>query len=53
MATSKYFKNYTARNESRVAEDLIIESIKIYGVDVQYMQRTIFNEDILLGADPL
>ncbi len=53
MAINKYFRNYSARNEARVAEDLMIEAIKIYGVDVQYMQRTIFNEDILLGADPL
>ena len=53
MAVSKYFRNFSARNEARVAEDLIVESIKTYGVDVQYMQRTIFNEDLLLGADPL
>jgi len=53
MAVSKYFKNFSSLNEARVAEDLIIESIKTYGVDVQYLQRTIFNEDLLLGADPL
>ena len=32
-------------------EDIIIESMKIYGQDVYYLPRTIVNEDKILGDD--
>ena len=32
-------------------EDIIIESMKIYGQDVYYLPRTIVNEDNILGDD--
>lgn len=54
MATSNYFNNYGARNEQRLIEDLIVESIKIMGFDSWYIP--IFNvedRDILFGEDPL
>ena len=54
MATSNYFNNYGARNEQRLVEDLIVESIKIMGFDAWYIP--IFNvedRDILFGEDPL
>ena len=53
MATNKYFRNYSYGREQRVEDDLIVEAIKIYGVDVQYMPRTIFNEIEEFGEDPL
>lgn len=53
MAVNKYFKNFYNKNEARISEDLIIEAIKMYGVDIQYMPRTVFNEDLLFGGDPL
>jgi len=53
MTTNRFFNNFYNRRESRLAEDLIIEAIKMYGVDVYYMPRTTFNEDRLLGEDPL
>jgi hypothetical protein len=53
MATNKYFRNYSYGREQRVEDDLIVEAIKIYGVDVQYMPRTIFNEIFEFGEDPL
>lgn len=53
MATNKYFRNYSYGREQRVEDDLIVEAIKIYGVDVQYMPRTIFNEIVEFGEDPL
>jgi hypothetical protein len=53
MATNKYFRNYNYGREQRVEDDLIVEAIKIYGVDVQYMPRTIFNEIEEFGEDPL
>ena len=53
MAVNKYFRPFTYGREQDTAEDLIIESIKIYGIDVKYMPRTIVGPDALLGEDPL
>ena len=53
MTTNKYFRPFTYAREQDVAEDLIIESIKIYGIDLKYMPRTIIGPDALLGEDPL
>ena len=53
MATNKYFKYFTYGREQDTAEDLIIESIKIHGLDVKYLPRTIIGPDALLGEDPL
>lgn len=53
MATNKYFNYFTFGREQDTAEDLIIESIKIHGLDVKYLPRTIIGPDALLGEDPL
>ena len=54
MAVNKYFqRNFASPNEQRLAEDIIVESIKIQGVDVQYLPRSAYNIDNLLGEDPL
>ncbi|CAB5221304.1 neck protein [uncultured Caudovirales phage] len=45
MATSVFFNNFGASMEQGLIEDLIIESIKIYGIDVYYIQRTKNNRD--------
>lgn len=37
--------------EQTLLEDLIIESIKIYGEDMYYLPRTLNNKDELYGAD--
>lgn len=37
--------------EQRLLEDLIVESIKIYGEDMLYLPRTLGNKDELYGAD--
>jgi hypothetical protein len=52
MTTNKYFRPFTYAREQDVAEDLIIESIKIHGLDVKYLPRTLVNVDPLLGEDP-
>ena len=39
--------------EQRLVEDLIIESIKIYGMEVFYMPRTLVAKDNLFGEDVL
>lgn len=51
MATNFYFNNFSASNEQGLFEDLIIESIKIYGEDMYYLPRTLTNYDKLLGTD--
>jgi len=56
MATNFYFQsgNTTGTtNEQRLLEDLIIESIKIYGHDVYYLPRTSVDQDDILGEDVL
>lgn len=52
MSTNQYFNNFKAVNEQNLAEDLIIESIKIKGIDVYYLPRTLANKDVLYGEDP-
>jgi hypothetical protein len=37
--TNFYFNNFRASNEQGIIEDLIIESIKIYGQDMHYLPR--------------
>ena len=51
MATNVYFRNYDNFNEQNLIDDLVIESIRMYGIDVKYISGlfnnidTIFNED--------
>ena len=54
MATTNlYFNNYGNFQEQSLVEDLIIESIKIYGIECFYMPRTMVAEDNLFGEDVL
>lgn len=56
MATNFYFQSGSSQgttNEQRLLEDLIIESIKIYGHDVYYLPRTSVKQDEILGEDVL
>lgn len=50
MATNPYF-GQAVRSEQGLYEDIIIESLKIYGQDIYYLPRDILNEDKLLGED--
>jgi hypothetical protein len=45
MATSVFFNNFASSGEQNLIEDLIIESIRIYGIDVYYIPRTIHGRD--------
>lgn len=49
---SVYF-TYGTPSEQRLYEDLIIESLKIYGLDVYYLPREIVKLDELFGEDIL
>jgi len=54
MATNLYFNNYNSSPEQRLIEDLMIETIKINGVDCYYIPNS--NEsarDLIYGEDPL
>jgi len=54
MPTNVYFNNYGSNPEQRLIEDLMVESIKIYGVDCYYIPNT--NDqarDLIYGEDPL
>ena len=54
MATNLYFNNFGSNPEQRLIEDLMIETIKINGVDMYYIPN--INEsarDLLYGEDPL
>ena len=53
MTTNKYFNNWTYGREQDTQDDLIVESIKIYGQDVKYMPRTLVKNDALFGEDTL
>jgi hypothetical protein len=52
MPTNHFFSKGTI-NEQYLYEDLIIESIQIYGFDVYYLPRTLVDKDQLFGEDPL
>ena len=42
-----------ARSEQNLYEDLIIESIKIYGQDLYYLPRDLVNVDDVFREDPV
>jgi len=51
MATNFYFNNFAASGEQQLIESLVVESIKIYGLDSYYLPRTKVNVDGILGED--
>lgn len=53
MATSVYFNNFASSQEQQLIEDLIIESIRIYGLDMYFMPRQREAFDQIYGEDTL
>jgi Virus neck protein len=53
MGTNFYFNNWNASREQQLWEDLIIESIKVYGQDVMYLPRTIISYDDIMAEDDI
>ena len=52
MATNQYFNLHgTNTPEQRLIENLNIEAIKTFGIDVYYCPRTLNDEDTLMGED--
>jgi len=50
---SQYFNQFGAKGEQRLVEDLIVESIRINGMTVFYVPRTLVKLDPVFGEDPL
>lgn len=53
MAKNFYFENFENSGEQSLIEDLIIESIRIYGIEAWYIPRTLGAKDDLLNEDDL
>jgi len=51
MPRNVYFSQ-AVKSEQNLYEDLIIESLQIYGQDVYYIPRTLVNRDDILNEDP-
>lgn len=52
MVTSLYF-NKQPSSEQDLVEDLVVESIKIHGVDLKYLPRTLIDQDQIFEEDVL
>ena len=53
MATNQYFNKFSNSAEQRLVQDLVDEAIKINGVDMVYIPRSVMNEDEIFGEDRL
>jgi len=51
MPVNYYFNNFQNSSEQYLIEDLVIESIRIYGHELYYLNRKIDSEDKLLNED--
>lgn len=51
MATNAFFNNYAQIQEQSLIDDLVIESIKQYGVDIIYISRAIKGRDQIFNED--
>lgn len=46
------FFSQAVKSEQSLYEDLIVESLQIYGQDIYYVPRTLVSRDNILGEDP-
>jgi hypothetical protein len=53
MATNPYFNHFQNTSEQNLHQDLIIEAIKNFGIDLYYLPREYMNEDLLYGEDTI
>lgn len=51
--TNFFFNNFQSSKEQELIENLVTESISIYGHDVYYIPRTLNNFDPVYGADDI
>ncbi len=50
MPTNSYFTQGTS-GEQQLVEDLVVEQIKMFGVELYYIPKTLVSEDTVLGED--
>lgn len=53
MATNVFFQNYDFFNEQQLIDDLVIESIRIYGVDTYYVTKSLGAVDNIQNEAPI
>lgn len=53
MSTSFYFNNFQSSMEQNLIEDLVVESIKIYGIDLYYLPKRVVNRDTIFREEEL
>ena len=53
MPTNSYFRTFDARNDQELLHSIVSESIQVTGYDVNYIPRTLVNEDTILGEDSI
>lgn len=53
MSTTNVYFSHGTRNEQYLVEDLIIESLRMYGNELFYIPRTLVSKDEILGEDRL
>ncbi len=53
MATSFFFNNFQSSMEQNLIEDLVVESIKIYGIDLYYLPKRVINRDTIFREEEL
>jgi len=51
MPTNFYFNNFDNSQEQNLIEDLVLESIRIYGLEIFYCPRTVSVEDSIFKED--
>jgi len=49
MAINPYFNKFNNRSEQNLVEDLTIEAIKIHGIEMYYIPRTMVHKDDFFG----
>ena len=50
MPTNVFF-NHAVSSEQHLYEDLVVESLRMYGQETYYLPRNIIEEDTILGED--
>ena len=53
MSTNFFFNNFQSSQEQLLIDDLVIESIKIYGLDCFYLPKKLIDKDKIYGEDSL
>ena len=53
MPTNFYFNNFESSQEQNLIEDLIIESIRVYGHNIYYLPRTVVENDPIFKEDDI